>query len=184
MTFTRLETPRLILRRLTINDLEPFVTYRSLPEVARFQTWEAFDTAQGKALIEHMQQREPGTPGEWFQFAIEHRDSGVLVGDCAFKVDGTEHRQAEIGFTLAPAHQGQGFATESVRGLLGYAFETLNLHRVMANCDARNTPSARVLERVGMRREAHHLEDFWCKGEWTSSFIYAILAREWLLKSF
>jgi RimJ/RimL family protein N-acetyltransferase len=105
--------------------------------------------------------------------------SGALIGDCAICVDAHQPRQAEIGFTLSPAHQGHGYATEAVRGLLEYAFFTLGLHRVIGNCDARNLASARVLERAGMRQEAHFIEDYWSKGEWTSSLIYAILEREY-----
>lgn len=174
--FEKLETERLILRRFTDPDLEPFVAYRGLPEVARYQSWDAYSLSDGRKLMAEMQSREPGAPGEWFQFAVVERASNALVGDCALRVEGP---QGEVGFTLHPAYQGKGYATEAVRGLLEYAFSTLGSHRVIGNCDARNLASARVLERVGMRREAHFVEDYWSKGEWTSSLIYAILGREW-----
>jgi RimJ/RimL family protein N-acetyltransferase len=179
LKFEKLETERLCLRRLTDADLEAFVEYRDLPQVARYQSWDAYSVEDGQKLIDSMRSSQPDTPGEWFQFAITERLSGVLVGDCGICVDRNQPRLAEIGFTLAPAHQGQGYATEAVRALLGYAFSTLRLHRVIGNCDARNLASARVLERAGMRPEAHFIEDYWSKGEWTSSLIYAILEREW-----
>jgi RimJ/RimL family protein N-acetyltransferase len=176
--FERLETERLVLRRFGDADLDAFVAYRALPEVARYQSWDAYTPEDGRTLITSMQFRQPGTVGEWFQFAIAERVSGALIGDCAICVDAHQPRQAEIGFTLSPAHQSHGYATEAVRGLLEYAFSTLDLHRVIGNCDARNLASARVLERAGMRQEAHFIEDYWSKGEWTSSLIYAILERE------
>lgn len=176
--FERLQTERLVLRPLTDADLEPFVAYRAMPEVARYQLWDGYSLEDGRKLIAQMQSREPGLVGEWFQFALIERASGALIGDCALRVDASGP-QAEVGFTLNPAHQGRGYATEAVRCLLEYAFSTLGLHRVIGNCDARNLASARVLERAGMRREAHFVEDYWSKGEWTSSLIYAMLEREW-----
>jgi RimJ/RimL family protein N-acetyltransferase len=77
-------------------------------------------------------------------------------------------RDAEIGFTLAPQHQGYGYATEAVRRLLHYLLIERGKHRVRATCDDRNMGSAAVLERVGMRREGHLLESTWSKGEWPS----------------
>ena len=84
-----------------------------------------------------------------------------------------------MGFTLAPAHQGRGYATEALRGLLGYAFGTLGLHRVVAVTDALNAPAAALLERVGMRREAHFHENVFFKGAWGSEFVFAMLDHEW-----
>jgi len=86
---------------------------------------------------------------------------------------------AEIGFTLAPQHQGYGYATEAVRRLLHYLLIEQGKHRVRASCDDRNTRSAAVLERVGMRREGHLLESTWSKGEWTNDLLYGVLRREW-----
>ena len=84
-----------------------------------------------------------------------------------------------MGFTLAPAHQGKGYATEALRGLLGYAFGTLGLHRTIAVTDALNLPAAALLERVGMRREAHFHENVFFKGAWGSEFVFAMLEHEW-----
>ena len=76
-------------------------------------------------------------------------------------------------------HQGNGYATEAARPLLDWAFGDLALHRVIGRTEARNTGSARVLEKLGMRREAHLVENEWVKGEWQSELVYAILDREW-----
>ena len=88
-----------------------------------------------------------------------------------------------MGFTLAPAHQGQGYGTEAVTALLGHCFDTLGLHRVVAVTDALNTPSAALLARVGMRREAHFHENVFFKGAWGSELLFAVLEREWAARS-
>lgn len=91
----------------------------------------------------------------------------------------SDHRLARIGFTLATEAQGRGFATEAVTALLDYLFHTRGKHRVAADCDPRNLASVALLERVGMRREAHHRRSAWWKGGWTDEFVYAVLADEW-----
>src|SRR5690348_15191588 len=88
-------------------------------------------------------------------------------------------RTAEVGFIFDPRHQGKGFATEAARALIGWAFGSAGLHRVYGRTEARNAASARVLEKLGRRLEAHFVENEWVKGEWQSELVYAILDREW-----
>ena len=180
---TFFETPRLRVRRFGRDDVRAFVAYRADPEVARYQSWSDYTEELGTALIESMQEAEPGVPGEWYQFALEDRTSGVLVGDLALKVDGDEPRVAEVGFTLAPEHQGKGYGTEALKALLGFAFETFGLRRIVAVTDALNAPAAAMLERVGFRREAHFHENVFFKGAWGSEFLFAILEREWAART-
>jgi RimJ/RimL family protein N-acetyltransferase len=176
---TFFETARLRARRFSPVDVPAFVAYRADPEVARYQSWSDFTTERGAAFVESLQRAEPGVPGEWYQFALEDRSTGVLVGDLALKVDLDEPRTAEVGFTLAREHQGQGYGAEALRGLLGFAFETFALHRVVAVTDALNAPAAAMLERVGFRREGHFHENVFFKGAWGSEYLFAILEREW-----
>jgi RimJ/RimL family protein N-acetyltransferase len=178
--FTRIESERLILRRFRDSDLAPFVAYRNDPEVARYQSWDSFDEREAQALIREMASGQPGVPGDWFQFAVESKETGGLVGDCALQVDGQEPYRAELGFTLAREHQGKGFASEAVSRLLDYAFASLELHRIFAIADCRNKPSWTLLERVGLRQEGHFLENVWFKGEWSDEYLYAVLKDEWL----
>jgi aminoglycoside 6'-N-acetyltransferase len=161
-----------------------FAAYRSVPEVARYQSWDTpFPVAAAEKAIGEMLASHPDTPGEWFQFAAVLRDGGPdggeLIGDCAACPDEEDPRQAEIGFTIAPAFQGRGYATEAAGLLLGYLFGARGKHRVTATCDARNLASAAVLERLGLRREGHLRESAWAKGEWTDDLVYAMLRREW-----
>ena len=125
---------------------------------------------------------QPGVPGQWFQIAIELKETGVLIGDCAFKINEHNDRQAEIGYTLSRVYQGQGFATEALSCFLTYAFLTFDLHRIIAITDCENTASVALLERLGMRREGHFLQNAWFKGKWGDEYLYAILKEEWLLK--
>ena len=179
--FTELAGPRVTLRRFQAADAPVFAAYRSVPEVARYQSWDTpFPVTAAEETISAMVGDHPDTPGEWFQFAAVLRDGGQLIGDCASCTDADDPRQAEIGFTIAPAHQGQGYATEAAGLLLGYLFGARGKHRVTANCDARNLASAAVLERLGLRREGHLRESTWAKGEWTDDLWYAMLRREWV----
>ena len=177
--FARLLSPRLILRRFRSTDLVPFCGYRSDPRVARYQDWESWSEEDGRQFLERQTTLHPDVPGTWFQMAIELAETGELIGDCGLHTLADRPAQAEIGFTLAREHQGKGYATEAVRCLLDYVFGRLGKHRVIAATDARNVPTARVLERVGMRREGHFIENIWFKGGWGDEYQYAMLEREW-----
>ncbi len=171
-------TERLLLRLLGPEDVPAFAAYRSDPEVARFQSWDApYPVATARALVRGMRDVRFGQPGAWLQVAIDA--GGRMVGDVAVHVDGDDPRQASVGFTLAPDAQGRGFATEAVRAVVTLLVDAHGVHRVTAECDARNLRSAALLERVGMRREAHHRQSAWWKGEWTDEYVYAVLAEEW-----
>ena len=127
-----------------------------------------------------MKSARAGVPGEWFQFAIESKQTRDLIGDCGLRVDEHELYRAEIGFTLAREYQGRGFASEAVSLLLDYAFDALGLHRVIAIADCRNAPSVALLERLDLRREGHFLQSIWFKGGWSDECLYADLKDEWL----
>jgi RimJ/RimL family protein N-acetyltransferase len=175
-----LRTPRLLLRTFRDSDAAGFAAYRSDPEVARYQSWEPpVSVADAAKIIAELRRTNPANPGQWHQYAIELKASGELIGDCAYHLMAPEGQQAEIGYSLARRFQGQGYGAEAVGRLLAYLFSDLRLHRVVALCDARNTASARLMERVGMRREAHYIENVWFKGAWGSEYAYAILQSEW-----
>ena len=85
----------------------------------------------------------------------------------------------ELGITVAPAHQRQGYATEAVASVVEYLYGDLGTHRVTAVTDAENAPAAHLFRQLGFRREGHFLEHVWFKGRWGSEFLFAILRREW-----
>jgi len=178
--FPKLETARLILRSFQEEDLLTFAAYRSDPQVAKYQSWDVpYTLTRAVTLLADLQRTPPATPGAWYQVAIECKATHGLLGDCAFCLLAEDPRQADIGFTLRPAFQHQGVATEAVTRLLAYLFDDLALHRVRANCDIENEASARLLARVGMRCEGHTVASTWFKGRWSSEYWYAILREEW-----
>ena len=177
-----LHTSRLVLRRFTDADVQPFQAYRNDPAVARYQSWEVCALAEATEFIRRHQSQEAGVPGQWFQIATALKTTSMLIGDCAFKVHTQDPRQATIGVTLARQNQGQGFATEALSCLLNALFEHLNLHRVVADTDVENTASWTLLERLGLRREAHLRQSLWFKGRWADEYLYAILSEEWAAK--
>ena len=173
-----LETARLRLRRFRLEDAPAFAAYRSVPAVARYQGWTAPVSPQAAAaLVQEFAGGDPELPG-WFQYAVELRADGRLVGDVGVSLH--ENRmQAELGITLAPEQQGCGYAGEALRAVLGELFERRGLHRVSAECDARNLDSARLLERVGFRPEGRRPAHTWIKGEWTDDLLFGLLADQW-----
>lgn len=178
--FQPLVTERLRVRRFQPTDLDPFVAMRNDPELARYQSWRVVDRAEAQKFIVDLANAEPGRAGEWVQLAIADRTSDEFLGDCVVhgKVDDPD--VAEIGFTLTRQAQGKGLATEAITALLDYLFRVKVFRRVIAICDVRNHGSYRLLERLGMRREAHTLQSYWNKGSWTDEYQYAILRDEWL----
>ena len=179
-SYTEVSGQRVILRRFRAADVPRFVAYRSRPEVARYQSWDApYPRTEGERMVREVMAQHPDTPGEWFQFAVALRGDGQLIGDCAVLTQAEDPSQCEIGFTIAPAYQGQGYASEAVRLLLGYLFTGRGKHRITARCDPRNAASAALMERLGMRREGHLRQSTWAKGEWTDDLLYALLHEEW-----
>lgn len=177
--FNPITTPRLTLRSLQPTDAAAMLAYRSDPQIARYQSWEPASMEDILSFISSQLNLEPDTPNTWFQVAITLRDTGEMIGDCGMHFLEEESHQAEIGFTLAGKHQGKGYATEAVQAVLGYLFDTLQKHRVYASADPRNFSSVHLLERIGMRQEAHFIESLWFKGEWADDVVYAMLKKEW-----
>jgi RimJ/RimL family protein N-acetyltransferase len=171
-------TERLELRRLRDGDVPEIFGYRSLPEVAE---WIGGRETDVESLTERF--------GDGATVVIvEHH--GRLIGDLMVRTrDAYAQREvaeravaseAELGWTFDPAHHGRGLATEAIRALIGVCFDDLGLHRVAASCFTANEPSWRLMERVGMRREAHHLADSLHRDHgWQDEYVYAVLAEEW-----
>ncbi len=181
--FTHIKTAHLILRKLALADSEALFRYRGDPRVYQYQNWAPQSIDDARGFIQSLAGVELDTPGTWFQMAITLRESGLLIGDCGMHFPGGEPHQAEIGFSLDPDFQGRGYASEAVTALLDYLFNSLGKHRVYATVDPRNQPSVALLERVGMRQEAHFRESLWFKGAWADDVVYAILDREWKMNS-
>lgn len=174
-----IETSRLILRRFQATDAAPLAAYRNDPAIARYQAWPSPLSPQAAAeTVRRYAEQDPDQPG-WFQYAIELRADGNLAGDLGVLLHET-HAQADLGFTLAPHLHGLGYASEALRAVVRHLFAR-GLHRVSAECDARNTASAHLLERNGFQQEGRRPE-FTRNintGEWTDTLLYGLLARDW-----
>ena len=119
------------------------------------------------------------TAGKYLHLSIELKSTGKMIGTVCVKVVCPAHRQGDVGWFLHPGYQGQGLATEASRAMLEFGFTTLALHRITAHCDAMNTRSSRMMERLGMRRESFYKEAAYFNGVWHDQYAYAILEEEW-----
>ncbi len=179
-------TERLLLRPIDAeDDLMAMHAYRSIPEVCRYVP---FSPGTPEQLAERLTDPERvrstiDDEGQVMSLVMIRRDTGELIGDLVLFWHSTTDRRAEVGYVLHPDHEGHGFATEGTRALLELCFDGAGAHRVAAQIDIRNTASARLLERVGMRHEATLVEDVWFKEEWSTTGVYAMLDREWRAQS-
>lgn len=181
MLFAPIETKRLLIRLLEEKDASEVYRYRSLPEVQVYQAgWP--ESAEACANFARLNSSRPSfQPGEYTQLAIVRKQDGLLIGDMGILI-GEEGYQAELGFTLSPAFQAQGYGTEAVEAILGHLFEQRGLHRAYGSVDPNNVPSIRLMERLGMRREAHLKRSYRMRGSWYDDVIYALLKEEWAAK--
>lgn len=175
-----IRTDRLILRPFTEDDLDALHDYHRLPEVARFLMWpprSREETARSlKYRVEHpVLERE----GDVLVLAVEHRQTGALLGEVNLAWRSAAHRAGEVGFIFDPRHHGHGYAREAAAEMLRLGFEHLRLHRIVGRADGRNAASAKLMARLGLRKEAHFVRNEFVKGEWTDEVVFAMLAQEW-----
>lgn len=164
---------------LRAEDAVALLGYRGNPEVARYQSWRPRDIREAVAWIEQQNPGDVPVPGEWFQRALRLRSNGQLIGDLGVRFPAHAADAAEMGITLAPAWQGQGFAYEGLRALLDWLFGACGVRRVTASVDPRNAPCMALMQRLGLRLEAHVVNSFQLHGEWVDDAAWAIHADEW-----
>lgn len=173
-------TDRLILRPFEDGDLEAVYDMQRREDVTRFLYWGPRTRADvGEMIAKRKGQIQLVDEGDRLSLAVALRGTAELVGDVVLGWHSNEHRQGEIGFVFHPDHQGHGYGQEASEVLLRLGFERFGLHRIIGRCDGRNDASARLMERLGMRREAHFRENEFVKGEWSDELVFAILRTEW-----
>ena len=173
-------TARLTLRTTDPGDVEAIHAYRSRDDVCRYLPFPPMSREQIAHRIETDWQRTELTePQQAMTLVVAETASGSVIGDVMLRWHSAQDQHAEIGYVFNPSVAGQGFATEAAKELLRIGFEELGLHRMSAQLDARNDPSARLLRRIGMRSEAVFKQESWFKGQWSDRVIYAMLAEEW-----
>lgn len=176
-----LETERLTIRPFARDDLHALHAFLSREDVARYHYWDARDRAEvaeiiagraGLTVLEH--------EGDRLALAVVERSSQTLIGEVFLIWNSEQHSCGEIGYSFNPDWHGHGYATEAARELLRLGFDEFGLHRIIGRLDGRNKASARVLERLGMRKEGHLVQNEFVKGEWADEIDYAMLRTEWL----
>ncbi|WP_211192663.1 GNAT family N-acetyltransferase [Actinoplanes sp. TBRC 11911] len=175
----RVTTERLHLRPLRDGDETDLLDYRGRDDVNRYLESDPLTADAAPAFVaERTALTHLTRDGDRILLGVEL--DGRLIGDVRLKSSGTlADRQGEIGWVFHPGYAGHGYATEAARALVRLGFDELKLHRIWAQLDPRNTASARVCERLGMRREGVLREESWFKGEWADLAVYALLASEW-----
>jgi RimJ/RimL family protein N-acetyltransferase len=175
-----LRTERLLIRPFEAGDLGAMEAIHGDPAVAK---WLYNEPRMPDQVRAHLERKIVGAAldedGDWLSAAAILRADGAFVADLAMQLISREHRCVEIGYIVHPAFAGRGFATEAAGALMRLAFDDFGMHRVIGRVEPRNAGSVRVLEKLGMRREAHFLENEWVKGEWQSELVFAMLDREW-----
>jgi len=172
-------TRRLKIRNLKDSDLDAFYQYRSNPEVTRYQGFSTITRDRAKAFIEEHGKKTFIKPGEWIQFGIEIAKSQQLIGDCAIYLHHADSRIAETGITISHLYQRQGFAKETMTGLINYLFREKGIHRLVETVDAENKASIHLMQSLLFRQEGHFIENIFFKGKWGSELQFAMLKREW-----
>ncbi|GAA1931295.1 GNAT family N-acetyltransferase [Nocardioides marmoribigeumensis] len=173
-----LRTARLDLRPHRPEDLDDLLAFHSDPDVVRYVPWPVRDrAATEETLRTKLGQGSWRGPGQWMVLAVELRETATVIGEVLLKHAGDQ--QGELGFALAREHQGRGYAAEAARELLRVGFDELGLHRVTAVCIEENHDSARLLQRLGFRREARTVDSAFHKGAWVTQLVYGITEVEW-----
>ncbi|MDF2906956.1 MAG: acetyltransferase, family [Herbinix sp.] len=173
-------TERVTLKGIRISDAEAMFQYRSNPQIYLYQDWKPETLEEVKDFINRNSINIPNTPETWYQLGIFHNETKELIGDIGIHFIGPDNSQIEIGYTLSLKYQSKGYAFEAVTGAMDYLFNNLNKHRISASVDPRNTKSIALLERIGMRKEAHFRKSLWFNNEWADDIVYAILREEWM----
>jgi len=173
-----LVTPRLILRELRHSDFEAIREYESHPEIQRYEQPVPDDEAT-RAWLEQSIRWAQQSPRTHYRWGITVQPDDTVRGHLSLALSFEEIREWEIGWTVHDACCGRGYATEAATAVLTYAFGELHAHRVVAFCNAANVASARVMEKIGMRRDGLLRETRWLNGAWADECVYAILEKEW-----
>jgi RimJ/RimL family protein N-acetyltransferase len=173
-----LRTERLRLRPFTRADADDLFALHSSASVLRY--WDAppwTEPARAERFLAAC--RTIADDGTGARLAIDRTSDEAFLGWCGLTRWNPDHRSASLGYCLAEAAWGHGYATEAARAVLQWAFDTLDLNRVQAEADTRNVASARVLEKCGFVREGTLREDCVVDGEVSDSWVYGLLRREW-----
>lgn len=177
METPRLETERLVLRPITVEDMGFVYELFSRPETNRYSGHESLSSLE-EAKNMYDKYMKPGSPNR-FRLAVELKETGGPVGTLGLYSYSERDRRAELGYDLLEEHWGRGIMTEAVREVVRYGFEVLGLNRVEATMDPLNTRSVRLVERLGFKREGRLRERYIYKDGRRDEFVYGLLRSDW-----
>jgi RimJ/RimL family protein N-acetyltransferase len=173
-------TERLRLRLMREADLDDILDYQSRTDVCEYLLYGPRDRETLAARIaKWSQQSTLASDGDFLELAVEHRADARVIGDLYFMLERAEHGCGAIGWAFHPEYSGQGYATEAAMEVLRLAFESIGLHRIIAEVDPRNAASVALCLRLGMRKEGHLIGNIWFKGGWADTDVYALRETEW-----
>ncbi|WP_322789717.1 GNAT family N-acetyltransferase [Agromyces hippuratus] len=173
-------TERLRLRTMREADLGDILAYQSRADVCEYLLYEPRDRETLAARIaKWSEQSTLASDGDFLELAVEHRSDARVIGDLYFMLERAEHGCAAIGWAFHPGYSGQGYATEAAMEVLRLGFDSIGLHRIVAEVDPLNAASVALCRRLGMRKEAHLVGNIWFKGRWADTDVYALAETEW-----
>jgi RimJ/RimL family protein N-acetyltransferase len=165
---------------MVMADFDDVWGYLQLPEVSRHMLGRVRDVEHAKVSVKQMVgETNLENDGDCLTLAVTIPGSDRVIGQVELVWLSVEHQQGEIGYIFHPDHQGKGYATEAAAEMLRLGFADLGLHRIIGRCSARNTASAKLMTRLGMRQEAHLIDCRKVNGEWREELVFAMLRREW-----
>ncbi|WKA54614.1 GNAT family N-acetyltransferase [Planococcus shixiaomingii] len=173
------ESERFYFREFLESDWTDIHEYASQAAVSQYQPWGPNLPQESQVYVNDVLTDAKKNPRTRFVFAVVLKETGKVIGAGEINVRDAANKGGEIGYIINPAFWGQGFATETAKLLLQYGFSELNLHRIYAKCDPRNTASRTVLEKIGMLKEGMMRENLLLKEGWRDSLLYALLEQEW-----
>jgi ribosomal-protein-alanine N-acetyltransferase len=171
-----LTTARLVLRPFRADDQAALHPILADPKVGRW-TEGTTSPEETSRFIARARTSETETPRRSWRLAVVRRTDDTLIGSAELQIESPENSRGSMGYLIAPAAQGHGYATEAARALLDFGLTEGGLHRITATCDPANAGSIRVLEKIGMHREGLLRDHFFLRGAWHDRLLYAVIAQ-------
>lgn len=171
----KLTTTRLKIRPFKQTDVDDLFEIYSKEETCKYLLHEPWTDSNKNDEFSKKLSENKLTSGTSLSLACELNNK--VIGDISIWYTGMKET-VEVGFVFNNTFAGKGYATEALKGVIEYLFKVEKVHRIQANLDCRNIPSASLCARVGMRQEAHFIKDFWNKDEWTDSYVYGMLKSD------
>jgi [ribosomal protein S5]-alanine N-acetyltransferase len=168
-----IKTKRLLIREFEIQDWQAVYEYTSNPTVMKYIPEGVFNEEEAKKFVSE----NSGEKAKYFPIIL--LSENIVIGHIVFHQCFGDHTY-EIGWVLNPNYYNNGYASEAAKAVLNYGFKEKKLHRIIATCQPENTPSYRVMEKIGMRREGYFKKCIPNGDEWWDEYYYAVLEEEWV----